>query len=765
MQSLWSRAGQAHRCGCRACETVVSTLGRRVTTAARPRKVTFAEIFTACYSSMFATAAVVDAVRKEDRRQELDRQLKETQRELTDLQLLRTLETNRVMADIDPTQDEETTRKMGQRDEMWQTLENIYRDSVRLGINPPRAIGMTPRQIEHLWQSLKDIYANRLYMKEIHKPANIRVSEFLDRLQADHYECLPEATMKDFRQTNYQRLENAIICEETDQSIPHRPPLKPQHLRNDQRTVAHLVKQLLQRAGAHDKSKSPSPSFDEALQLVNNWPSFTFESIDPERMIKNRVDLNRRLREVVDSDLNLKEKVGRVCHNLLVSAYPADMHTYNTLIVAFDKHGYKYLSESLVNSFFYYRLLMPTPSTFVAILNHYKNSQNHGRFLRAIACITGLDADTGAKVGRRHVDDDALVRDRRYKTRTACTLTGDWVWQHAPLNKSLVEAIFDGLLHFKLFEQAASFFVSCIEVRVVLSSRVIREVLDECILALDWKAAVRLVKGFTENPRTWAAMFLNLSNDVTSFLIKRVYVLLDLAGLQGSDEQLSESVLENLSISSDGFQQFLNVLARIDRTSQLELQGSNTETRSLTVDHINSAKSRLLQIEAFWREHTFVRKMTRSIESKLLYPDFSPQFRRSMALHIGNTAMKQTIDLNGEIMDVLTQLPLSKQVEESVEKCQSFHEAASAMRESSVGEEFEETRQGVPEEQDEREAQAWFQKEQSETVKLSAPDVVATERIGQESGRLRARPIRLIAWPVPDEQAPYQEQGRWARFS
>src|SRR6478735_10718358 len=134
MQALWSRAGQAHRCGCRACETVVSSRGRRVTTAARPRKVTFADIFTACYSSMFATAAIVDAVRKEDRRQELDRQLEETRRELAQLQL-RNLEASQTTNGIDSAQNE-----------------------------------VTLHQMDHLWGAIKSLYTNRPYMKEIYNP-------------------------------------------------------------------------------------------------------------------------------------------------------------------------------------------------------------------------------------------------------------------------------------------------------------------------------------------------------------------------------------------------------------------------------------------------------------------------------------------------------------------------------------------------------------------------------------------------------------------
>ncbi|RSL55973.1 hypothetical protein CEP51_014466 [Fusarium floridanum] len=709
MQTLWSRAGQAHRCGCRVCATAISALGRRVTTASRPPKVTFADIFTACYSSMFATAAIVDAVKKEDRKQELDRQLEETRQELADLQTLRTLETKRITANLAAENEEASLSQM-----------------------------------DVLWKALKDIYTDRPYMKEIDKPVTIRVSEFLNRLQTDHYKCPDEATMLALRQTDYESLEKAVKDEEIDQSLPRRTALTLRQLHNDSRTIVQLVTQLLDRAAAHDKSKSPSPSFHEARQMACEGVSYTFDSIDPTGARKNRIKLNRRLREVVESPrLTLKEKVGRVCYNLLVSAYLPDMHTYNTLIVAFDKHGHKYISEAFVNSFFYYRRIMPTPSTFVAILNHYKNSQNHGRFLRALACITGLDPETGAKLRRRHVDDLTSIKAQTMKDRTS-TRSGDWIWERAPLDKPLIEAVISGLLHFKLFDQAALFFVSCMRANVELGTNTIKQLFDECILALDWKAAVRLIQGFTNCPNTWQSMLMN-RNENTTYLISRLHVLLDLVGLRISGGQVPESTLDNLSISTRGFHRFLDALAKVDSTSQLQLMGSTTQL-------VHSSESRLLQIEAIWKEQALVTNTMRSIESKLLYPDFRPQFRESMALHIGNTAAKQTLELNQELIDILSQMPISSRVLEALIMCEGLVSG--------------DKRRPKEKKQRKREARAQLREERAAIV-LPEPIAMSAGRTIRTTGQfrpvqMRARPRRLITWPVPDQRPAYLEQGQWA---
>ncbi|KAI1059204.1 hypothetical protein LB507_003550 [Fusarium sp. FIESC RH6] len=719
MQALWSRAGQAHRCGCRACETVVSTLGRRVTTAARPRKVTFADIFTACYSSMFATAAIVDAVQKEDRRQELDRQLEETRRELAQLKL-RNLEASQRTTDNDSAHDD-----------------------ISLG------------QMNHLWESIKEIYTNRPFMKEIDKPATIRIDEFLNRVHIEQYERPDQETMDAYRRTDYDRLEQAIVREETDDSIPHRRPMNSKQLHNAGRTLNHLIQQLLKRANSHDKSGSPCPSFDEAVELANKSPSdkYLVES-NIEMMKKNRVKLNHGLREVVGSPtLSLKEKVGRVCYNLLVSAYPADMHTYNTLIVAFDKQGYKYLSESVVNSFYYYRRLRPTPSTFVAILNHYKNSGNHGQFLRSLACVAGLDGETGAKLRRRLADSYEPSRAGRNKVQT-WTQTGDYFWEHAPLDKPLIEATIQGLLHFKLFDQAASFFVSCMRARVTLSTQVIKQLFDECIVALDWRSAVRLIQGFAECVKTWPSMLLGRDQD-TAYLISRVHVLLDITGLRGSGGEVSVSALDNLSISNPGFRRFLSDLAAASSTSQLETQDSTTSLTSFS-------GRRLLQIEALWKEQDLVAKTTRSIESKLLYPDFSQDFRESMASHIGNTAVNNVVELNGEIMDLFSRLPRSAQAEQAITECKMFEDTShlrfgSTVVEGgdSVVEKMQTSRRTMTNEQV-GETSVLLQEDGPDM--LSKRKTIAVKRVNAAERKLRATPTRLTAWPVTDQHAGYLER-------
>src|SRR5262245_54084577 len=79
MRAVWSRIGQLQACPCRTC--------LRPPAPAYPgrRRVRASEVFTACYTGIMASAAVLDAGRKDARRSELDRQIDDAKRSLSDL--------------------------------------------------------------------------------------------------------------------------------------------------------------------------------------------------------------------------------------------------------------------------------------------------------------------------------------------------------------------------------------------------------------------------------------------------------------------------------------------------------------------------------------------------------------------------------------------------------------------------------------------------------------------------------------------------------
>ncbi|KAI9789961.1 MAG: hypothetical protein M1833_002128 [Piccolia ochrophora] len=83
MQSLWARATQlGPRCRCPLCHSTPTLASRRATTVVSRRAVTLGEAFTCFYSTILATATIIDGKYKDDRRNEWDRLIKETNKEV-----------------------------------------------------------------------------------------------------------------------------------------------------------------------------------------------------------------------------------------------------------------------------------------------------------------------------------------------------------------------------------------------------------------------------------------------------------------------------------------------------------------------------------------------------------------------------------------------------------------------------------------------------------------------------------------------------------
>ncbi|KAF4123671.1 hypothetical protein GMORB2_6372 [Geosmithia morbida] len=639
MNALWSRASQAHRCGCRACKTVAQGASRRVTTApASRRKVTFADVFTACYSSMFASAAVIDAIRKEDRRGELDRQLDEVRRELADLR--------------------------GQGQAQAQHAEETPVES--------SVANLTDSQMAELWRSLAAIYHGRPHFKEIHKPALLRESRLRERLQEELYRCggpLSGSGSSENDASTIERLERALELEEDGddyRAIRRRDPKERIHLRRSGDGISRLVEGLMTKAASRPRGAQPSPSFDEAARLLEEgYPRYTFRSIDPDTAHSNTQMLNRANKSAIhDGSLGLREMIGRVCYNLLISAYPPDMQSLNTLIVAFDRHrDYRPYSESVIATFFWRSRLMPTPATYPAILHHHRVTGNHGMFLRTLACVAGQDSKTGAKVGRRSVGD--IVQDPGLLQRWATdpnrrSLAGDYVWEHAPINGLMVEEVLRGLVRFHMYDHAMALLGCCVSSGVRLGSGLVSHVLDGCLAALDWRGAVTLIRELCRRADAWSSLLDSRDSRSAAYLVGRVYCLLDMVGLGASARSVSDHRLASLGISCA---QLAALTGQVHKTAEALPASLAVSPPALARAGLEGAdsESRLLQIESLDKELTRVRKTTKSIESRMIKPDLALRYRVSIATHASTAALEASERLQAEFDDVLLHLDGSGQ--------------------------------------------------------------------------------------------------------
>ncbi|VUC35168.1 unnamed protein product [Clonostachys rosea] len=493
----------------------------------------------------------------------------------------------------------------------------------------------------------------------MHKPARLPTSALRAELQRDFYN-LTETTFDPWllnQVTGGPRL--AAAYEEVADHMSRRDPLSKLHLRNFAKNTRKIVEKLLLRANARSSDLIPSESYNEAMRLLNSgYPNYQLRSVDVEAAKLNTVRLNQANRVAINNDtIGIKEKIGRVCYNLLISVYPPDMHTFNSLIIELNGMHLTPFSERIVHGFFWDTYLKPAPSTFAAILAHYSLTRNHGMFMRTIACIVGLDARSGAKF---HIDaalDDPLYRGWAMNTRDR-TMVGDYIYEHLPLNRLVVEEILRGLIRFHMIQEALVLFTTCIRRGVALTTTTIRQVFDACVLTLDWSAGVTLFQQISTHNHVWKALLRLCDLETRAHVIDRAWSILDMVGFGGRSRQISPERLAGVDLSGNKLLKLKHKFSSSAGNLPERLQPQR-QRGSLELDEdMRQFYSRTMQIECLWKELDRVRKTLVSIERKCWKYLFSPEAR---VWREGHDALEKSSSLFTEIQESLEQWDLTGQ--------------------------------------------------------------------------------------------------------
>lgn len=638
MHSLLAKT-RVHHCGCRACSRVAQVVGRRATTKAHGRKVTFAEIFTACYSSLFATAAVVDTIRKSDRRQELDRQIQEAKLAVADLAAA-------------------------------ESSANSANDA-----SSAKSRELDIHQMHLLWRALESIDEHRPSLNEIRYPVTLSPCGVIRKVRNQHYRCVDGTSLDDLRRTDYSEIERVLLDEEIDSNITLRAPSSKIQLLESSTNVERLIRRLLWRAKYVDDCECqknptpPSPSYEDAWSLIEQgYPNYEPPSTNPNERTQILRMQNENYKRLIESPhLSVKEKVGRICHNLLVSPQVPDIRTYNSMMVAFGKAGHEKFAHAFWYNFLYQSKLSPSPSTFTVIFHHHKNEGRPDAFFQALRCVIGTEPRIGAKLRRRHVLDcktDSWVQRWSSDTRRV-NQTGKWIFERYPLNRLLIESIIQSFLRFNLFSQAALFFSECLKASVTLSVRIVKQVFEESILSLDWSAAVHLIKGLVLSRKQWI-QFVDAADEATqAHLADRVFVLLEMCGLRTPGHGPSNALIHNLGLSKSDLAKLLRHLECLSQHSpspelvqsqafqvpgaveQVEAVQERSSfailpSEAMTRLAMQASRSRLLQYESLRKEVDYVRRSTNSITVKLLKRPWSLDAVVHTASYLNSATMEET---------------------------------------------------------------------------------------------------------------------------
>ncbi|WQF81883.1 Putative tetratricopeptide-like helical domain superfamily [Colletotrichum destructivum] len=519
MQALWSRAGQAHHCGCKACFNAAGGMMRQSATRATRRKPTFSEVFTACYTSIMGTAAVLDAQKKDERRKELDRQLEEARAEFRMLveNAPSHLPRERVPdACIAPSHlllerapaGSITNRYKGALRRYKKQPEEIAEFFDSLGPTPkwPR-VSPRSRQVKDIWHQYRlEPQMNRSY------------------------------TVVD---TDYKLLARFIRSEEIMTRIQHRIPTTSQQLEVAERKMRQLVTSLL-RAGearkTHDEARSEKCD-SKALRRVmddlckSEHPHYDVD-LDPNTVSRCSADLNRSLRDIFEEaqPSDIQPTILKVCYNLLVASQPPTIHTYNTLINGFSSAGLHFLASRVVKAFLR-STVEPTQSTLVCLLNHFKEANDREGFYKIIERMTGKDR-RGINIRRKFVEQvHATDSLHKWAMTKDIAVNRDYVIERAWFDVRVLTAIIEGMLRFGYLRYAADTMALGFNLGFVFSMQAIRTVLNACVLELDPKPAIVILKAFASRPSLIEARFSKESH--RAYIARRVQSLLYICGMFG----------------------------------------------------------------------------------------------------------------------------------------------------------------------------------------------------------------------------------------
>ncbi|KAG9228144.1 hypothetical protein BJ875DRAFT_478233 [Amylocarpus encephaloides] len=530
MQIIWSRAAQARSsCKCSSCLHNAVALARRGTSAAvRKRKVTVGEFVTACYSSILASAAIVDARLKSDRRRDWDRAIEEIKagRPVEDLKVPKTTEGNRkhdveheTIAEVGLEVDNEgqAAAKSGVYNRSW--------DKTVWTTTPARQYTKFDTTLRTMNCQLRDRRASI----SGNGPARKNVEAVINEDEI-------------IRQTNFE----------------HREPNKPEYLLKTQDMMRRLVDQLLYGTNLLAlENNTALPNVQVARQRMEtiqrirmvrsqfvsspNYQSVEHSEVEHERSALHK-SLTHLSSKIMPGSDGIDVMVGKLCYNLLVSTAPPSIATYNILIGEFSRLGQHHLVQSVVDSFLHDSKLKPNERTIKLILDHYIAKGDPTGFRAIVRRMRAVEGDM--RIKRSTIF--ALAEDiniQKWALSNKVIHRGLFLSQKVDRDSDIFEALTRGSLGMTGPASAVRFIRAALREGQMVFSQTIFRVVEYCVMNRDYKSGIKLldaILSFWEDGRTRSPI--NYTPDVRYAL----YRLFALCGIDPS-ANLNQSLHKMLS--------------------------------------------------------------------------------------------------------------------------------------------------------------------------------------------------------------------------
>jgi hypothetical protein len=569
MQAIWSRVGQTPFCRCRTCINTANGLVRRSSNAVGRRKPTFADVFTACYTSILGTAAVLDARNKDDRRRKLDKELEDARAALATYNVKEK-----------PTQKSPKTSYQDLNSHLYPSKTDKTRSEDVL--ETLCAVITAPINVQLASQRLKS---------RGHEVENLWHEFQLGPLRDDG----TIESRKDER-----RLWSRIKFDEEYDTRPLStcsPRTQPQLRQLEDRT-RELINRLLEQCGSPDSNIPDDKLYQDIKQMnARSFPHYEHPLDRETDARKSRLELNKSLRTVFKTypATERRAMVGTICYNLLASEFPPNIHTYNTLVYGFNRRRQPDLAQAVLDMLASDKTLRPTQQTMICLLNHYITTGNVLGFYHHIARMIGKST-VGIGLQKKHVE--LLPNNRNVQEwvkETSVARFGDLLVETAKFSGNILETIMRGFLHFNLLRQAVTVFILCLRQNINFgNTRIVSQLFDQCIYALNAPLASALIRALAEHLHVVARL---ISTDPASRIAGQINNLLDICRLRNSVHLVTREERERLGFHPGK----LDDLASQLWISDLERHIAQISTITSSIHQALVAKRRLCErISTAW---------------------------------------------------------------------------------------------------------------------------------------------------------------------
>jgi hypothetical protein len=471
MQVLWSRATPTRSaCRCRACF-------RRTTTAVSKRQLKVGDLFTACYSTILGTAVFVDAKAKDERRKEWDRVIAETK-------------AGRPVGALDGV--ERTITDERHSKDLPQVVRAIWGDVRERESSAPIWDGMSVTNSPSIHHDPVDITLDVHLKQAISKSAKIR--QKTRPLEAEE-DWPDEADVP----------EN--FCEPTSDLFTPREPVLRLHVDKMEEMVSKLVTTLLLRrrqfstlmdtiSSNSDISSRLTEIADriESLQGDTRLPSYIFND-DRETSIE-RWRLNSAIEKLFENAAadhsNFDLILAKICYNLLVSASPPNIQTYNILIWSFNRFGMYELSQVVVDSFLYQSKFKPSSETVQLLLDHYSKQKDLAGFRAMVDRMRAVNGDMRIKMR-------ALATLHRWSVQKWATTSkvlqrGPYLMEKTPRDSAIFDSLINGFLEIDMLKAAVRYLRAALHEGMQISSSTLLRLVQACTRVWDYKAGLSVLR-------------------------------------------------------------------------------------------------------------------------------------------------------------------------------------------------------------------------------------------------------------------------------